>query len=563
MRPRRLLLVVAAVVVGGLRPAAATVPGCLDASGKRGQTCLAAYTKAVEKCRRKQDVACEEALRAEGGALAGLLDDNDEPIAAACDDTDAETLGYLDVDDVQVRIDDGCVDWSENALGLAWAEPSGSVDGALLPCQRVVAAELAKLRAKTIALFGRACFLKETKGKTCNRERRDERAARAQTSAQKHIEKRCKDRFASLGLGALDELVATTATNARHFAILVYPPNDLGPQGTFGPYRVGVTTLDLADPSRTNVPGDGPRPVVTEVFYPTTDDAIAGVPRDVVSVLGVPITEVPAYREVARADGRFPLVVFSHGNNGIRIQSLFLYIHLASHGYVVATPDHHGNTFVDTLLGVVDATSFDHRPRDMSYLIDQLLLLDGAPGGLLSGSIDADRIGASGHSFGGYTSFALATQPLVGPPPDTRVKAILPQAPAAIGFTDEAFGALDIPTLIVGGSIDETTPFDTEQQRPFDLLPSGAVVVGLARIEGGGHYTFSNFCDVDRELLGFLGGFEEACLPRHLPWRHAHEITNFLALNFFDAVLRADSTALERLQTAAGGTIDDLDLTLK
>jgi hypothetical protein len=63
----------------------------------------------------------------------------------------------------------------------------------------------------------------------------------------------------------------------------------------------------------------------------------------------------------------------------------------------------------------------------MSFLIDQLLLLDGQPGGLFAGAIDADRIGASGHSFGGYTSFALATQPLVGPPPDTRVKAIFPQ----------------------------------------------------------------------------------------------------------------------------------------
>jgi len=554
-----------AVAVGGaVHTATATPAGCLAASGKRGQACLAKYTKAVDQCRKKQDAACEQALRAEGGPLAGLLADNDEPISRACDDADAETLGYLSAADVQVRIDDGCVDWGEDALGLEYAAGQGSVAGALLGCQRTVASELAKLRAKTVALFGRGCFLKEAKGKTCNRERRDDRFARAQTSATKHIDKRCKASFAALDLGPLDELVATTATNARHFAILVFPPNDLGPTGTFGPYRVGVTTLALADASRSNVPGDGPRPVVTEVYYPTTDDAVAGLPREIVSVVGVPITEVPAYRDAARADGRFPLVVFSHGNNGIRIQSLFFYLHLASYGYVVATPDHHGNTFVDTILGgVVDPASFDNRPRDMSFLLDQLLLLDSAPSGLFSGAIDADRIGASGHSFGGYTSFALATQAAVGPPPDPRVKAIMPQAPAATGFTDQAFEALDIPTLIVGGSIDETTPFDDNQQRPFDLLPSGAVVVGLAKLHGGGHFTFSNFCDVDRDLLGFLDGFSEACLPRHLPWRHAHEITNYLALNFFDAVLRGDSAALGRLEQAAQGPIDDLDLTLK
>jgi predicted dienelactone hydrolase len=563
MRAARIALLVALALGGTLRAAAAMPSKCLATSGQRGARCLAAYTKAVDACRKKQDAACEATLRADGGRLARLLDADAAPIARACDDADAETLGYLGLDDVERRIDEGCVDWAEDALALTWAEPLGSVAGALPPCQRGVATELAKLRAKTVALFGRGCFVKEAKGKTCSRERRDARFARAQAQAQKRIGKRCGERFASLGLGDLDALVATTATNARHFAILVYPPNDLGPTAELGPYRVGVTTLMLTDETRPNVAGDGPRPVVTEVYYPTTTAAVAGLPREVVSVLGVPITEIAAYRDAARADGRFPLVAFSHGNLGIRIQSLFFYAHLASHGYVVATPDHHGNTFVDSLLGIVDPISFDNRPRDVSFVIDRLLQLDEAPGGLLGGAIDAERIGASGHSFGGYTAFALATQAIVGPPPDPRVRAIFPQAPAAIGFTEEAFGALTIPTLIVGGSLDETTPFDANQQRPFDLLPSGAAVVGLGRIEGGGHFTFSNFCDVDRHLLEFLGGFDEACLPRHLPWRDAHDITNFLALNFFDGTLRGDPAALDRLAEAAGGTIDDLHLTLK
>lgn len=544
-------------------PALADPARCHTVSGKRGAACFAAYTKAIDKCRKKQDAACEDAVRAEGGPLAELLAAADAPIAKACDDASAQALDYLDADDVQKRIDEGCSDWAEDALALEYSPGLDTLEGATLRCQRTVAATLSKLRAKTVALFGRGCFGKEAKGKPCNRERRDDRFARAQTGAAARIGKRCGDGFAALDLGPLDELVATTAEHARHFAVLVYPPNDLGPTATFGPYRIGVTTLALSDASRTNVPGDGPRPVVTEVYYPSDDAAVTGVPREVVSVLGVPITEVPAYRDVARAPGQFPLVVFSHGNNGIRIQSLYFYGHLASHGYVVATADHHGNTFVDTLANVVDPMSFDNRPRDMSFVIDRMLALDGSAGGAFQDAIDADRIGASGHSFGGYTAFALATQAAVGPPPDPRVRAIFPQAPAALGFTDEAFGALDIPTLIVGGAIDGTTPFASDQQRPFDLLPSGAAVVGLARIAGGGHFTFSNFCDVDRELLGFLGGFDEACLPRHLPWRHAHEITNFLALNFFDGVLRGDAAALGRLAETALGSIDDLDLTLK
>src|SRR5439155_87759 len=88
------------------------------------------------------------------------------------------------------------------------------------------------------------------------------------------------------------------------------------------------------------------RRVTIEVYYPSTPAAVAGVPHDVAEVLGIPVATTPAFRNVARAPGPFPLVLFSHGNGGIRFQSLFLCAHLASHGYVVASPDHRGDTFV-------------------------------------------------------------------------------------------------------------------------------------------------------------------------------------------------------------------------
>jgi hypothetical protein len=74
----------------------------------------------------------------------------------------------------------------------------------------------------------------------------------------------------------------------------------------------------------------------------------------------------------------------------------------------------------------------------------------------------------------------------------------------------------------------------------------------------GGHFTFSDFCEVPRELLGFLGGFDEACEPRHLPWRHAHDIVNFLSLSFFDATLKNDADALARLDPTNLAQIEDL-----
>ncbi len=44
------------------------------------------------------------------------------------------------------------------------------------------------------------------------------------------------------------------------------------------------------------------------------------------------------------AAGDFPLVIYSHGNGGLRYVSAFLTEHLASHGFVVMAPDHTGNT---------------------------------------------------------------------------------------------------------------------------------------------------------------------------------------------------------------------------
>ncbi|HUH00879.1 MAG TPA: hypothetical protein VML75_02725, partial [Kofleriaceae bacterium] len=91
-----------------------------------------------------------------------------------------------------------------------------------------------------------------------------------------------------------------------------------------GPYRVGVTTLDL----------DG---VPVEVWYPAEPgagttraayDMREWLPPEEAAKIpdsAAPLFEMDAYRDVAVAvrarDGRFPLVLFSHGMGGYRMQS--------------------------------------------------------------------------------------------------------------------------------------------------------------------------------------------------------------------------------------------------
>ena len=542
---------------------------CLSVSGKVGGRCLDQYTAEIEKCRNKTDTTCEAAARVEDGPLDQYLALTEDPILGSCTEETADSLGYTGIDDVAFRIPEACTDFAEDLLAIEFADDLTSLSPQETRCQRCVSARLRRLRKTVVRQFGPDCFVRQFAGRSCDPTRRDSRVDKKRARIHHQILGRCGSDFDALGLSTLgpestveeriDELLERVIDRSRHYAQRVYPPNNLGPTAEIGPYPIGLTTLHLTDPARLNVPETGPRPVTTEVYYPSTVEAVDGVPEEIVKILGIPIVQVPAFRDVDLAAGTFPLVLFSHGNGGTRIQSFFFAAHLASHGFIVVSPDHHGNTFADELFGIVDPLSAINRPLDMSFLIDEFLSFNAEPGNFFEGTIEPSRIGLSGHSFGGYTSFALAGGSfLLGTFTDTRVKAIFPQAPAATAFPEDFFSTITIPTLIVGGSIDETTPFPGHQQYPFDNLPSGAAVVGLAQLTGAGHFTFSDFCEVPREILAFMGGFEEACEPRHLPWRHAQDIVKYLSLSFFDGVLNDNSEALARLAPANLAAIEDL-----
>ena len=68
---------------------------------------------------------------------------------------------------------------------------------------------------------------------------------------------------------------------------------------------------------------------------------------------------------------RSPVILFSHGFAGTRLQSRFICSHLASHGYVVASTDHAGNTFLDLNVFKVTNSSKD-RPHDLRVVLDKL-----------------------------------------------------------------------------------------------------------------------------------------------------------------------------------------------
>ena len=319
-----------------------------------------------------------------------------------------------------------------------------------------------------------------------------------------------------------------------------------------GPWRVGVRTIDAPD-------GLG-NTLTIEVWYPATpaDGAAPEV------TLGIPTVAVRGAPADARG-GPFPLVAFSHGRGGIRVQSVYFTTHLASWGYVVVAPDHPHDT-----LGGGNSTGSEvlrARPHQISVAIDAVLASD------LASIVDGTRIGATGHSFGAFTTLLLAggridvaaltasctadpdqlacsgldaalTQEVADAFPDPRVTAAVSLAPAGrIAFGPAGLAAIAVPTQIQGGTSDNLATQTGEVEPIFDAL-AAATPRSLALLDHAAHFSFTDICVLYEATGGASGPFafleHEGCGPDTLPVDRAHAASRTLAAAFLDLHLRGE-----------------------
>jgi predicted dienelactone hydrolase len=171
------------------------------------------------------------------------------------------------------------------------------------------------------------------------------------------------------------------------------------------------------------------------------------------------------------AKGSHPLILFSHGFLGTGDQTIFLMEAFARRGYIVAALNH-----ADSLLQrrtkrieppkFADAKNwtdqkFRDRHDDVVALLDYLLELNGKPGTYLHEHLDKEKIGACGHSLGGYTVLGLAGA--WDSWRDERIKAVLALSPYSMPWlTQGSVAELKVPVMIQGGTLDVgITPFQT------------------------------------------------------------------------------------------------------
>jgi len=339
-------------------------------------------------------------------------------------------------------------------------------------------------------------------------------------------------------------------------------PADVAVDPPVTKYEVGYIQAELVTNSGRKLP--------FAVWYPAAD----GAGDDFFRYLA--LISSTAVRDAQIADGSFPLVVFSHGNQGLKEQSVFLMEHLARNGYVVASADHVDNTattYKADQLAVVAA----ERPGDVSALIDRFETPDPADPTWFGTHIDLTRIGAAGHSFGGYTTLALAggvvsvsasLKAFCSAEPnkfvcklidlesteamnyrDERIRAAVPMAPGAFQlFGDTGIAEIGIPTLVLIGGKDEDTPESTEARPVFDALPPPKFLWSLRDAD---HYIFTDICEVTDLLDALKERFEYTCNDfAPLDIDVGHELINDIVLTFFNRYLLDDTEAAAGLTRA-------------
>lgn len=252
-------------------------------------------------------------------------------------------------------------------------------------------------------------------------------------------------------------------------------------------------------------------PIHVVLFYPTQDSAKSipmGPFTPTVAINGKPDAIVKG------------LIVLSHGNAGAELGHSSLAEALAKNGYLVAAIRHPGDNWQDqSLLGVPGGYYFSERPRQASRVIDAILS-DPEWKPRISVDTHGPRVGAVGHSAGGYTVLALAggvpdrrrivshcradnndpifcsmvRQVTTGGAEnisfeglrDSRVRAVAALAPAGVVFSAQSLAAISIPTTIYAGDKDTYLV----PRYHAEWVRQNVVKADYHAIQNAGHYAF-------------------------------------------------------------------------
>ena len=389
---------------------------------------------------------------------------------------------------------------------------------------------------------------------------------------------------------------------------------------TMGPWAVGFRRARATDARR------GGRKLPLAIWYPVAPAEAQGR-RAGYSCVPLPLMPLRVRSDTAVWDApiararKWPVVIFLHGLPSLETQSPNYTETLASHGFVVVAVRHTGTsvfsigrdvrrwlsalkkgatpdlprtlpgeqppgglcaTAAAARRGEAWALEWAGRPSafclsrtfDAWFAMDWVAEQARTPSSFLHGAVDPDRVGLTGHSAGGSICLAAAAG-YGGSPPDPRIRAIVPIAPAGTAFVPaEALDTVAAPALFVAAGSDKLAPWAEETRRVFDLIPSRAKAI--ARIRGAAH---THFADIEGyvhlaksfgfypwvwRLVGpaFLSRlYDDTHAPGALPAYESQRLLNKYAVAFLALHLKGDDAGRALLTPGqAGGHEPAVDL---
>lgn len=250
-----------------------------------------------------------------------------------------------------------------------------------------------------------------------------------------------------------------------------------------------------------------------------------------------------AGRGAPAREGRFPVVVMSHGAGGNAGQFGWIASELAAAGFVTVLPNHPGTTSGNA--SAAQAVRVWERPKDITATLDALsadpeafpfmdlsriYAVGFSAGGytamaLSGGRVDPDRLqhfcddgktGMSDCAFlerGGIDLHALDFSPAAQDLRDPRIQAAVIIDPGIINtLTEESLREIDIPMLILNLGTDDTIPRGVNAKDEAAIIPRA----NYAQIPDALHFSFLAQCKAKgAKILERGGELDPLCADRN------------------------------------------------
>ena len=337
---------------------------------------------------------------------------------------------------------------------------------------------------------------------------------------------------------------------------------------TNGKYFVGTQNFQLVDSTRSMWFTDDIksfRTLSVKMWYPADENSLSdrapyvdqyeliakalstslGVPEALMSRAGA--VKCNSWLNADISIGNFPIVIYSHGHQSLKIANTFQAEEIASNGYIVIAPDH---TY-DAALTIINKDKIIYtrsklpnsdeeaedsemiervkeqlniRVEDVSFVIDKMIEKF-SKDQQFNQSADFENIGIFGHSFGGCTAIMAANN-------DNRIDAIL--------GLDAYF--LPLPNYIIDKDINkpfvhlgQTSWGDSNNYELMKIWGSNNNQNSFHfSVEGSKHNDFTDFSQFTKLTRKFGSG--------KVPQKIMRNIMNDVILQFFNYHLKSIDT---------------------